>query len=447
MSTPPRCPRSNLFRRLRVRASNFLHLVNRNLRMRRGRMVPARIGVGLAVFFLALGLGASIGVWRGLRPALTKLFPERKLLVRPPALRVSLVKLQTQRITDDTLARLRALPGVARVDPQMPATFPLHAEGKLGPMPEPLATEIVVHGVPRDLVADSISASESWHWTLGDNRPCPVVVSSYFLDLYNLGISESLRLPKLNESALKGKGFQLVLGESVITSGAGTGQRREVECDVVGFTRDPNLAGVAMPLSAVRSFNEWYYGKPYIPSYTLVQLETTGADEIEPVTRAIESMGFEVSAPGRLLDRWRWAMRGGLGLALALGLGVLFIALSNVTNTFALILTERREEIGLMEALGATRGLVRRLYTAEIAWVGLVASVIGGGVAWGAAWIATRALARWTADLATLGEFTLAPDPALLAAIVGGVILLSLLVTWPVITRATRRVPAQLLRE
>ncbi len=100
-----------------------------------------------------------------------------------------------------------------------------------------------------------------------------------------------------------------------------------------------------------------------------------------------------------------------------------------------------------MEALGATRGLVRRLYMAEIAWVGLAASAIGGAGAWGLAWIATSVLARWTADLATLGAFTLAPDSALLATIVSGVILLSILVTWPVITRATRRAPAQLLRE
>ncbi len=173
------------------------------------------------MFFLALGLGASIGVWRGLRPALEKLFPERKLIVRPPALRLSLVKVETQRITDDTLERLRVLPGVGRVDPQMPATFPLHAEGKFGPMPEPIVTEIVVHGVPRDLVADSIPESESFEWTLEEVRPCPVVVSSYFLDLYNLGISESNRLPKLNESALRGKTFTLVLGESVIATGAG----------------------------------------------------------------------------------------------------------------------------------------------------------------------------------------------------------------------------------
>ncbi len=427
--------------------SNFLHLVHRNIRMRRIRMLSARLGIGLAVFFLALGLGASLGIWRGLQPALEKLFPERKLIVRPPAVDVAMLRVQTLKITGATLKQFRDLEGVARVDPQMPVKFPVHAEGTIGPLQDSLATEIVIHGVPRSLVAESLPEDESFEWTFKDTRPCPVVVSSYFLDLYNLGLSESIHLPKLNEGALLGRTFELVLGESVVVMGAGTGKTRRVECAVAGFTRDPNLTGVAAPLSAVRAFNEWYYGDEYQPVFTIVQIETQSVADLERVQSSIESMGYLVSVPGEAFERWRWAMRGGFALVLALGLGVLLIALGNVANTFALVMTERREEIGLLQALGATKRTVRRLYLAEVAWIGVTASVVGGILAALLAWIASEFLERWTAGLATVETLSVVPRPLVLAAIILAVLALSLGVTWPVVTRATHRPPAQLLRE
>lgn len=417
------------------------------MRMRRGRMLSARIGVGLAVFFLTLGLGAAFGVARGLRPALEKLFPERKLIVRPPALNVALLKLQTLNINDESLAAIRAIPGVARVDPQMPIGFPIHAEGTLGPTQEEIVTEIVVHGAPRDLVADGIPDDESFEWKMGEARPCPVVVSSYFLDLYNLGISESTGLPKLNESAMIGRKFNLVLGESVIVMGAGSGKRKTVGCAVVGFTRDPNLAGIAIPLGAVRAFNEWYSGADFVAKYNVVQIEVASTGDLEPVASAIRAMGYTASMPGKAFEQWRWAMRGGAALALLLALGVLFIALGNVVNTFALTLIERREEIGLLQALGASRRLVRRLYLAEIAWVGLTAAAGGAAAATVAALIVTQFLSRLTSGLATLRDLSVVPGWMVLAGVIVGVIGLSLAVTWPVVTRATHTAPAQLLRD
>lgn len=237
------------------------------MRMRRGRMLSARIGVGLAVFFLTLGLGTAFGVARGLRPVLEKLFPERRLIVRPPALNLSLVRFQTRNITDPDLEVFRSIPGVSRVDPQMPIAFPIHAEGHLAPMQDDIVTEIVIHGVPRELVADAVPADEPFDWTFDASRPCPAVISSYFLDLYNLGIAESNRLPKLNENALVGKTFTLVLGQSVIVPGMGAGKTRRVSCAVAGFTRDPNLAGVAIPLSAARAFNQWEAGSNFVAKY------------------------------------------------------------------------------------------------------------------------------------------------------------------------------------
>jgi putative ABC transport system permease protein len=55
----------------------------------------------------------------------------------------------------------------------------------------------------------------------------------------------------------------------------------------------------------------------------------------------------------------------------------LFIGIFIIYNTFAIAVTERRTEIGILRALGATRGQVRSLFLAESAVSGLVGTTLG----------------------------------------------------------------------
>ncbi|MBS1874734.1 MAG: FtsX-like permease family protein [Acidobacteria bacterium] len=55
----------------------------------------------------------------------------------------------------------------------------------------------------------------------------------------------------------------------------------------------------------------------------------------------------------------------------------LFIGMFLIYNTFAIAVTQRRAEIGILRALGATEGQVRRLFLAESAAAGLIASAVG----------------------------------------------------------------------
>jgi putative ABC transport system permease protein len=55
----------------------------------------------------------------------------------------------------------------------------------------------------------------------------------------------------------------------------------------------------------------------------------------------------------------------------------LFIGMFIIYNSFAIAVTERRSEIGILRALGATRGQIRRLFLAESAISGLLGSVAG----------------------------------------------------------------------
>ena len=55
----------------------------------------------------------------------------------------------------------------------------------------------------------------------------------------------------------------------------------------------------------------------------------------------------------------------------------LFIGMFIIYNTFAIAVTERRAEIGILRALGATRGQIRTLFLVESALAGLAGTCVG----------------------------------------------------------------------
>ena len=86
------------------------------------------------------------------------------------------------------------------------------------------------------------------------------------------------------------------------------------------------------------------------------------------------------------LDAWlRFGGRAVLVLAALLGLGALLV----VGNTVRLDIQSRREEIGVLQLLGASDGFVRRPFLYLGAWYGLGAGALALGVLT-AAWIALR---------------------------------------------------------
>lgn len=87
--------------------------------------------------------------------------------------------------------------------------------------------------------------------------------------------------------------------------------------------------------------------------------------------------GFQVEPPSSRGEQFEatsriYAMASNLSSVFAL-----FIGMFIIYNTFAIAVTERRSEIGILRALGATRGQVRTLFLTESAVSGLVGTGLG----------------------------------------------------------------------
>ncbi|WP_166212037.1 permease-like cell division protein FtsX [Cognatiluteimonas telluris] len=116
------------------------------------------------------------------------------------------------------------------------------------------------------------------------------------------------------------------------------------------------------------------------------------------------------------LDGWlRFGLRVALVLGALLGLGALLV----VGNTVRLDIQSRREEIGVLQHLGATDGFIRRPFLYLGTWYGLASGVLAIGLLTLAATALRAPLAELAASYGS--RFMLQGlDPATAAAVVAG---------------------------
>jgi putative ABC transport system permease protein len=97
--------------------------------------------------------------------------------------------------------------------------------------------------------------------------------------------------------------------------------------------------------------------------------------------RALLGPGFQVDPPSGRGQQFE-AMTAAYSMMVSISsVFALFIGMFLIYNSFAIAVTQRRSEIGILRALGATRGQIRVLFLTESAVTGLIGSV--GGLLFG----------------------------------------------------------------
>jgi putative ABC transport system permease protein len=118
-------------------------------------------------------------------------------------------------------------------------------------------------------------------------------------------------------------------------------------------------------------------------SYSSVSVRVRSPQEVEPVKKEIESLGFGTFA---LMDQLREMRIGFLIMdmfLLAVGMIGITVASLGIVNTMVMSILERYREIGIMKAVGATDGDVQRIFLFESGAIGLLGGAIGLGLGWG----------------------------------------------------------------
>ena len=129
-----------------------------------------------------------------------------------------------------------------------------------------------------------------------------------------------------------------------------------------------------------------------------IDLAVNEGERIDAVQVRIERTlgpGFQVRTPGsrgREIESIAAVYRLSANIT---SLFALFIGMFIIYNTFAIAVTQRRAEIGILRALGATQSQIRRLFLTESAVAGAIGSVAGAA----AGILLARALAKYIGGL------------------------------------------------
>ncbi len=177
--------------------------------------------------------------------------------------------------------------------------------------------------------------------------------------------------------------------------------------------------------------------------------EGVSLEQGQAALRRLLGPGLEVAPPSARGQQFESMIRGYSMSADVLSLFALLIGLFIIYNSFAVAVTQRRSEIGILRALGATRGQIGWLFLAESAVAGLVGSAAGllAGV------LLARALAGYISDI--LGETygvaqraeELTSDPRLLLLALAIGVASSMVAAWVPSRNAARVDPVQALQK
>jgi len=118
------------------------------------------------------------------------------------------------------------------------------------------------------------------------------------------------------------------------------------------------------------------------PAYTTVEVHVKSPTQVQTVEEAIKKMGFNTFS---IVDATRSLRQFFAVLDLFLGIfGSLALAVASIgiINTLVMAILERRREIGIMKAIGASDSDVKGLFFAEAGVMGVFGGFVGVALGW-----------------------------------------------------------------
>lgn len=343
-------------------------------------------GVACVLFFLAAGLGVGEVVRTKILPA-----DARLVEVVPPKVAWGIFGGVT--LDDDAVARLVALEGVEAGHRKMQIRVPAVSryDGSFFGQRLRMGVEIVGEGVDPALLEDGLAGAD-----FADDEVIPLAISPRLLEIYNKSFARARGLPQLSASLLRGFEVPLEFGRSYVGGGGG-GRSLRATGRLVAVSDRALLQGVTVPLETARRLNR-HFGQD-AKTYSALVLQAQDPGAVPALVEQVKALGFDVDDSERRLSERVGALVAITTAALSL-LGLLMCGLAslNIALSLGASVRARRQELGVLRALGATPGDLAKLVLGEAICLGLAGAALGVVGAWGMARGVDALAARWLPD-------------------------------------------------
>jgi len=216
--------------------------------------------------------------------------------------------------------------------------------------------------------------------------PIPVLLNEQLLELYNGGLAVALgggrSLPKIGKAMVEGFVFNIGLNRSAIMRRRGPVLKRQVR--VAGFSDKAISLGVTLPISYVKRFNQLFTSEDAGRRYHSIVLKVSDQRFFPSIVEEVKRRGLALADKTSNAEQAAKIIKTVEALFALVSLIIVGIAAINISQMFFMLIYQRRREIGLLRALGASQGDLKRVILSEAAIIGLTAGAMGALVGYGA---------------------------------------------------------------
>ena len=238
----------------------------------------------------------------------------------------------------------------------------------------------------------------------------PVVMSPTMIELYNGQFAKSHGLPIadvdfvrfiMRRGGLSAMRFSVGLGLTTIAgSNASISQRkvRRVEGVLVGISGKAMPIGMTLPIQYIQRWNRDFLGEDAATAYSSIIVRLKDRSQIAVFAQWLQD-DLDLRLEDSLGEKFATALLVIRLVLILISLVIITISAINIAHNFFMQVTERRRELGLLRAVGATQADVLLVVLGEAALIGLIGGllgvVIGAGLAAGVDWGSAHYLPRF----------------------------------------------------
>jgi putative ABC transport system permease protein len=231
----------------------------------------------------------------------------------------------------------------------------------------------------------------------------PVVMSPTMIELYNGQFAKSHGLPIADVDFVKfvtqrgGLGamrFSVGLGLTTIagSNSIARSKARRVEAVLVGISNKAMPIGMTMPIQYIQRWNREFLGDEAATTYSSIIVRLKDRNRIAVFSQWLQD-DLNLRLEDSLGEKFATALFVIRLVLVLISLVIITISSINIAHNFFMQVTERRRELGLLRAVGATQTDVLLVVLGEAALIGLFGGAIGlllgmalaSGVDWGSA--------------------------------------------------------------